>query len=56
MWMIRTKVKMPEQYIGCSVDKSAYKPVHGRPAVPQKISGDVIEPPHFPVACYLFVP
>ncbi|XP_047967998.1 protein FAM135B-like isoform X1 [Salvia hispanica] len=40
MWIVRTKVKMPEQYIGCWVDKSSYHPVHGRPAIPQKITGD----------------
>ncbi|KAG6403973.1 hypothetical protein SASPL_136207 [Salvia splendens] len=42
MWIVRTKVKMPEQYIGCWVDESSYHPVHGRPAIPQKITGDVI--------------
>ncbi|KAG6401700.1 hypothetical protein SASPL_138564 [Salvia splendens] len=40
MWIVHTKVKMPEQYIGCWVDESLYHPVHGRPAIPQKITGD----------------
>lgn len=41
-WMVHTKVQMPEQYIGCWVDESSYQPVHGRPAIPQKITDDVI--------------
>lgn len=39
-WMVHTKVQMPEQYIGCWVDESSYQPVHGRPAIPQKITDD----------------
>lgn len=50
MWIVHTKVKMPEQYVGCWVDESSYHPVHGRPAIPQKITGDVIVPPLLPIA------
>ncbi|KAH6757001.1 putative serine esterase family protein, partial [Perilla frutescens var. hirtella] len=43
IWMVHSKVKMPEQYIGCLVDESSYQPVHGRPEIPQKITGDPAE-------------
>lgn len=46
-WMVRTKIKIPERYIGCWVDESSYQPVNGRPTIPQKIIDDVILSPSF---------
>ncbi|KAL0440822.1 UNVERIFIED_CONTAM: Pentatricopeptide repeat-containing protein, chloroplastic, partial [Sesamum radiatum] len=40
IWMVHTKVDMPHQYISSLVDASAYHGLHGRLAVPRKLTDD----------------
>lgn len=55
IWMVYTKVKMPHQDISSLVEESSYHGLHGRPAIPQKLTGEVIVLPHFTPLRDIFV-